>query len=595
MSDGRTTASTGQPVYSDDPMINGLLTRVVAKISSFFSGPALAGKQELDNLLARVVAEIKSFTEGQVVHIHELVKIGQALSAEKNLDRLLEMIVSEARRFTNADGGTLYIKKELEEALDFSIVQNDSLDVRMGGTGKQITWPSVPLVTEEGRKNERNVSAYCAIYGKAINIKDVYDAEGFDFQGTKDFDKTTGYRSKSMLVIPMRDHEDEVIGVLQLLNARDRKSGEVVSFAARDEESITSLASSAAIAVTNVRLIKGLEDLLHAFVKSIASAIDEKSPYTAGHILRVASLTESIAEAISRADSGIYKDLRFSSDEMAEIRLAAWMHDVGKICTPEYVVDKSAKLETIFDRIELIRHKLEIIKRDAEISLLRRRLGEEATAPPPDDLTTRMATLEEDLRFLGSVNIGGEFLSDESVRKIEELKRHTYLMAGKKMPLLTEDELENLLVRSGTLTDRERNIINNHVTITIKMLESLPFPKKLRHVPLYAGMHHEKLDGSGYPRGLKQEDIDIRGRIIAVADIFEALTAADRPYKKAKKLSESMRILGFMVKDKHLDEALCDFLVENGLITKYAAQYLQKEQLDEFEWKGKRYSVESGD
>ncbi len=546
----------------------------------------------INELLVKTVDIVRSFSEDQMSHIHELVKIGLALSAEKQLEKLLEMIVNEARRFTNADGGTLYIKREKEDLLDFAIVQNDTLNVRMGGTKGKITWSSVPLKLDDDTDNFSNVSAYCAIRGEAINIPDVYDAEGFDFQGTKDFDTRTGYRSKSMLVIPMRDHEDEVIGVLQLLNAADRLSGEVVEFPEDEIEIITSLASQAAIAVTNVRLIKGLEDLLNAFVKTIADAIDEKSPYTGGHILRVADLTERIAMVVNQTEQGPLAGYNFSDDEMAEIRMAAWMHDVGKITTPEYVVDKATKLEAIFDRIELVRHRIEILRKEAEIRKLKAELAGTASAEKDEEAVfdKEIAWLDESRDFLEKVNVGGEFLEDSAMDRIKEIAGKTYTLNGSEMPLLNEEEVNNLSIRKGTLTGEERQVINNHVSMSIRMLESLPFPKKLRHVPLYAGMHHEKLDGSGYPRGLSGEDIPLQARILAVADVFEALTAADRPYKKGKLLSESMRILGFMVKDKHLDGEILDLMVKSGLVTEYAGKVLAERQRDEFEWKGVKLS-----
>jgi len=555
-------SSAGQREFSSDPAIN--------------------------NLLASVVSDVRSFAETQVAHVHELVKIGLALSAEKNLEILLEMIVSEARRFTHADGGTLYIKDEEEGSLAFSIVQNDSLKVRMGGTGEQITWPSVQLINKDGSENRKNVSAFCALSGKAINIPDVYDAKGFDFQGTKDFDKTTGYRSQSMLVIPMRDHEDEIIGVLQLLNAMDRNTGQVVEFPENEIEIITSLASQAAIAINNVRLIRGLEELLNSFVASIAAAIDDKSPYTGGHIERVAELTEEIVGVINRAESGKFKDTVLNPDEVKEIKLAAWMHDVGKISTPEYVVDKSTKLETIFDRIAIVKPRIELLKKDAEIRLLREALAAGKGTAPEDAIDAEKKKYEEYGSFLEKVNIGGEFLKDDSVDKIKELAGLGYELGGKTMPLLNEDEVKNLTIRKGTLTEDERQVINNHVNVGIKMLTSLPFPRKLRQVPLYAGAHHEKLDGSGYPNHLKEEAIPLQARILAVADVFEALTAADRPYKEGKRLSESMRILGFMEKDRHLDSDLCDLLVESGLIQKYAKKHLSERQQDDFEWKGEK-------
>ena len=547
----------------------------------------------VNQLLRETVHVVRSFAEGQLAHLHEMVKIGLALSAEKNIDCLLEMIVSEARRFTNADGGTLYIRRDKENILDFSIVQNDSLGIRMGGTRGKITWPPVMLYCPDGSENHKNVSAHCALKGLAVSIPDVYEAEGFDFQGTKDFDATTGYRSRSMLVIPMRDHEDEVIGVLQLLNVRDRATGEVTPFPAHEVEIITSLASQAAIALTNMRLIKGLETLLYGFVKSIATAIDEKSPYTAGHILRVAELTEKIAQRISEKVDGPFGAICFSNDELAELKLAAWMHDVGKITTPEYVVDKATKLSTIFDRIELVSYRIEILKRDAEIYRLKAAvlagqgaLTEEVIAPAP-----LVEELDDALSFLAQVNEGGEFLRDEAIEKVNRLAGTKLSVNGREIPLLSDDEVENLSIRKGTLSAGERALINNHVLTTMRMLQDLQFPKKLKHVPLYAGMHHEKLDGSGYPHNLDDKALPLQARILAVADVFEALTAADRPYKKGKLLSESMRILGFMVKDGHLDGDVCDVLVESGLIQDYATTVLAERQRDAFTWNSKTYSL----
>lgn len=554
-------------------------------------GWKLSQHPPVNELLNRTVHVVRSFAEGQQAHLHELVKIGLALSAEKNLDHLFEMIVSEARRFTNADGGTLYIKREREDLLDFTIVQNDTLGIRIGGAKSKISWPPVMLNCPDGSENHRNVSAHCVLIGQAINIPDVYEAHGFDFQGTKDFDATTGYRSKSMLVIPMRNHEDEVIGVLQLLNVRDRSTGEVIPFPVYEIDIITCLASQAAIALTNMRLIKGLETLLYGFVKSIAVAIDEKSPYTAGHILRVAELTEKIALRINEKQDGPFGPVSLHADELAELKLAAWMHDVGKITTPEHVVDKATKLSTIIDRIELVRYRIEILKRDAEIARLKRALADRSQYPvdslePPTELD-----LDAVLSFLEQVNVGGEFLKDDAVQKINQFAATRLRINDEETTLLNDDEVENLAIRKGTLTVKERDIINNHVNTTLRMLEDLQFPKKLRNVPHYAGMHHEKINGSGYPRGLKAKDLPLQARILAVADVFEALTAADRPYKKGKLLSESIRILGFMIKDGHLDGDVCDIMIESGLVIDYARETLSKRQCDEFEWKGRKYSI----
>jgi len=519
---------------------------------------------------------VRSFAEAQVARIQELVKIGMALSAEKNLDRLLEMIVSEARRFTHADGGTLYIKNERGE-LEFMIVQNDSLGIKMGGTGEKISWPPVLLHSETGLENHRNVSAHCALKGEPVNIDDVYGAD-FDFQGTREFDARTGYRSKSMLLIPMRNHEDEVIGVLQLLNAKNPETGGTVGFPDHEIADITSLASQAALAITNVSLVRELEHLLDAFLRAIAAAIDEKSPYTGGHVANVAELTVRLARAINLSDSGPFAGINFTDEELDELRMAAWMHDVGKVTTPEYVVDKATKLQTIYDRIEVVKTRLEVLKRDAEIAKLKGNSG-------ADGDLLRYAEMAD---FLEQVNAGGEFLDDDKIEKIREIGRLEFEMNGARRPLLSAEEIENLSIRRGTLTGAERVIINNHVALTIKMLEKLPFPRKLQRVPEFAGMHHEKLDGSGYPRGICAEMIPLQARILAVADVFEALTAADRPYSHGKKLSEAMRIIGFMVKDHHLDKELCDLLVRSGLVQDYCREKLSDRQRDFLEWGGEK-------
>ena len=540
----------------------------------------------IEELLVHVAAHVRTFADRQVSHICELMRIGLGLSAEKHLDRLLEMIVREARRFTNADGGALYIRNEEREALDFAIVQNDTLRVHMGGNGTPVSWESVPLYRPDGTENHQNVSAHCALTGKPVNIVDVYTAGGFDFRGTKDFDAATGYRSRSMLVIPMRDHEDEIIGVLQLINARERESGAVSPFPPEEVEMVVSLASEAAVAVTNMRLVRGLEGLLNSFIHTIADAIDEKSPHTAGHILRVAAMTERLVEKINAVEQGPLAGVRFTPAEAGEIRMAAWLHDIGKITTPQVVVDKATKLETVVDRIELIRSRVEILKRDREIRRLKNLLGMETDAVAATDHDD----LDQHLRFLEEINCGGENLCEESLARLRQLAGVGLTIGGRETSLLEADEVNHLSIRHGTLTDEERRRVANHVNVSIRMLERLPFPRKLRRVPFYAGLHHEKLDGSGYPHGLRHGEIPLPGRILAVADIFEALTASDRPYKRAKKLSESMGILEQMVLDGKLDGDVCDLLVESGLVAEYAREALADWQIDEFAWRGRLYS-----
>ena len=521
--------------------------------------------------------------------VRDLLKIGAALSAERNLPKLLEMILEEARHFTNADGGTLYMMNDDGLSLRFEIVQTDSLNIRMGGTsGNPIDWYPVRLYLQDGKPNHAMVSAHVGLTGEVINIPDVYDVKGFDFTGTRAFDSKTGYRSKSMLVVPMRNHENEIIGVLQLLNALDPITKDSIPFTAADQALIISLASQAAVAVTNTRLIHDLEQLLESFIQVIASAIDEKSPYTGGHIERVANLTMMIADYINQINSNdLYGKLQLNNDELKELRIAAWMHDIGKITTPEYVVDKSTKLETIYDRILTVNARFEILKRDALIAMLEHKLliaegkSSENPANVEQNYHTQIKALEDDFTFLKTANIGGEFMAPEKQERVRTIGSQQLVINNESQNLLNENEISNLCIPRGTLTDQEREIINNHVIVTIKMLEKLPYPKKLRHVPEYAGGHHEKLDGSGYPNHLTADQLSPQARMMALADIFEALTARDRPYKKGKTLSEAMKIMSFMAKDKHIDPELFKIFVKEKIYLKYAQEFMDPSQIDD--------------
>jgi len=306
--------------------------------------------------------------------INKLNTIGVALSSEQNLDKLLENIVTLAKEITHADGGTLYMLDK--EHLLFRVVQTDSLGIKMGGESGEITWPPLPLYLPDGTPNKKMVAVMCALEGKIINIKDVYEAKGFSFDGTKKFDASTGYRSQSMLVIPLRDHENKIIGVLQLINKQEFLSDKIISFSKDDENTTLSLASQAAVAITKVRLIAGLETLLEAFLKSIIYAIGKKSPYTAGHIKRMVKLSLMIANKVNE-DTQEFKEKHYSKEELQEINFSALMHDIGKLATPEQVVDKATKLETIYDRIHTIKSRIELMKKEYEIAFLKQEMTQE--------------------------------------------------------------------------------------------------------------------------------------------------------------------------------------------------------------------------
>jgi len=380
---------------------------------------------------------------------------------------------------------------------------------------------------------------------------------------------------KYFLTVPMRNHEHEAIGVLQLINARDPKTGEISAFSDSDQRLAESLASQAAIALTNRMLINQLEQLFESFINLINSAIDEKSPYTGGHCQRVPQLTMMLAEAVNDTREGPLADFHMSEKDRYELKIAGLLHDCGKVTTPVHVVDKATKLETIYDRIHLIDTRFEILKRDLELESLRGNLD-------PQQLRNRLRALDDDRRFLHACNIGSERMRDEDVARVKRIAAYRWRdMAGHEANFLSDDEVTNLTIRAGTLTDEERKVINHHIVATIKMLEALPWPKHLTKVPEYAGGHHERMDGKGYPKGLKREQMSVQARCMGIADIFEALTAKDRPYKKGKTLSESLEILGRMRLNNHVDPDLFDIFVRRKVYRRYAEMFLDPEQIDQ--------------
>lgn len=518
--------------------------------------------------------------------IDRLNEIGIALSAENDTPKLLELIMMGAKSLTHADGGSLYFLKERE--LSFEIISNDTLDIQMGGTsGNQITFPAIPLDVN-GSENHANVVTHSVLAGQTVNITDAYHEDGFDFSGTREFDSTTGYRTRSMLTIPLKDHEKEIIGVLQLINATDEQSGEVIEFSNVDQQLAESLASQAAVALTQQRLISELQTLFESFIRMIASAIDDKSPYTGGHCRRIPVLTMMLAEAVHSESEGPLQSFQITEKDRYELETAAWLHDCGKVVTPEYVMDKATKLETIHDRIHELEARFEILRRDAEISYLNACLGSGLSEAQRSELRAdyekTCAQFSRDFEFLRNANIGGEFMSEEDIARIKQMAQMRWTDAsGEQRRLLNDDEVLNLSIKRGTLNDAEREVINNHIVATIKMLESLPFPKNLKNVPEYAGGHHEKMDGTGYPRGLKREQMSVQARIMAIADIFEALTASDRPYKKGKKLSECLKIMGYMKQEEHIDPDIFDVFIKQRIYLDYADEFLDPEQIDEID------------
>ena len=570
--------------------------------------------------------------------LQRLIAISLALSAEQEPSKLMEAILLEAKALAHADGGTLYTRTQ-ESSLAFELVRNDSLGLAQGGSASEaIRLPPVPMYQTDGSPNLKNLVSNAALKGKPLNIADAYDTQAFDLAGTRQFDRRTGYRTQSVLTVPLMDSQGEVTGVLQLLNAQD-EAGQVISFSPEVQSLIEALASLAAVTLEKALLIAAQEKLLDSFVSLMARMIDAKSPYTGSHCERVPALTEMLAQAACQAKAGPFATFDLTSEQWRELHLSAWLHDCGKVTTPEYVVDKATKLETINNRIHEIRMRFEVLKRDKTIACLEQRLaGKGDPARLQAELEASHASLDEDFRFIAECNLGGEAMTEAQRRRVKQIAAMTWVrtlddragisqaelkrkakQAPKPLPaveplladrddhLIEHDvpvhaaapdnaygfkvevpeykcnlgEIHNLCIARGTLTEEDRFRINDHIVQTIVMLESLPWPRHLKRVPEIAGGHHERMDGKGYPKRLKGSDMSPLARMMAIADVFEALTAGDRPYKPAKSLGESLGIMSQMVQAGHLDTELFRLFLEAGVYRDYAAKYLQPGQLDQ--------------
>jgi HD-GYP domain-containing protein (c-di-GMP phosphodiesterase class II) len=528
------------------------------------------------------------------LRLDQLTELSVELSSNHDIPSLLERILRAAKSMTRADGGTLYRVTPDRKGLSFYLSLNDTLGMYLGGGGEAIDMPVIPLIDEHGNRNLSAVAAYAVNTGLSVNIEDVYRVDVFNFSGMRQFDELHGYHTQSLLSVPMRNHEGELIGVLQLVNAADRTKqeadGAICAFSATDQRFIEALASQAAIALTNQELIARLEQLFESFVKLINIAIDEKSPHTGRHCENVPELTMMLAQAAHDTRSGPLADFSLSERDRHALWIASLLHDCGKIVTPVHVVEKATKLETICDRIHQVDTRFEVLKRDAQLRALQRKYEavkagrdglREREAAIDGELERELAGLDEERNFLRRANVGGESMLPEHQQRVRDIAQRRWTGPdGAERVLLDDDEIMNLTIRAGTLNDGERQIINNHIVTTVRMLESLPWPRHLESVPEFAGGHHERMDGKGYPRGLNRDQMSVPARVMAIADIFEALTAKDRPYKPGKTLSESMQILGQFALRGHIDPDLFDVFVRGKVYQRYAERAMDPAQID---------------
>jgi HD-GYP domain-containing protein (c-di-GMP phosphodiesterase class II) len=584
----------------------------------------LGYQRELEEAVAISTKDLK-IAEGK---LQSLVQNGILLGREQDRHKLLRYILTGTQELTHCAAGTIYLKTE-RNTLAFAIVTNEN---------EVLPSFELPLFSPEtGKPNDKYVSVWAALKNESVLIDDVYSETRFDLAGTMKYSEESGFRTVSMLTVPLSPREGEVIGLLQLLNALDPETGAIIPFPPDLVGFVEALAAQSAVALENQNLLDAQKKLMESMIQLIAGAIDAKSPYTGGHCERVPELAIMLAEAASEANEGSFADFRFETeDEWREFRIGAWLHDCGKVTTPESVVDKATKLETIYNRIHEIRMRFEVLLRDAMIERMAALAAGADPAAADAAFAARKARLIDDFAFVAECNLGGEFMAPEKIERLkqiaeatwqrhfddrlglahEELKRYTEapaplpaterLLADKaqhilprgaskaldprygfklKVPehLYNYGELYNLSIGRGTLTEEDRFKINEHIIQTIVMLENMPFPKNLKRVPEYAATHHETLIGSGYPRQLTEAQLSIPARIMAIADIFEALTAADRPYKKAKTLSESIKILSFFKKDRHIDPELFDLFLKSGVYRRYAEKFLLPEQVDTVE------------
>ncbi|MFQ5640617.1 MAG: HD domain-containing phosphohydrolase [bacterium] len=488
--------------------------------------------------------------------IQKLNAIGIALSSEHDLNKLLDLIVTEARNFTNADGGSLYIKEDGK--LYFAVAQTESLQKRDGNLEPFRSF-SLPLTKE-------SIAGYVAVTGELLNLDDVYDIPpSVEYRVNKIFDKQNKYRSKSMLAVPMQDHDDEIIGVLQLINSLDSR-GNVIPFRPEYESIILSLASQAAVAIKNVKLIEEIKNVFRSLVRYSVKAIDARSPHTAGHSGRVSKYCVRMAQAINDASEGRLGQIYFSEQEVEEIRMAGWLHDIGKIGVRESVLEKTNKLSA--HQIEVISERFEGIKSQVNAQFIEKKfeaLLENNTVPDSLDAERRqtIAEIDEALNFIKRINIPG-YLKEEERIQLKKIAEKTYLNSrGRKCTYLTHGEHESLSVIRGNLTESEYEEMQSHVLQTISILDKIPFTKDLQNISRYAAGHHEFLDGTGYPLGLSGDEIPIQSRIMCIADVFDALSSPDRPYKEAHPVEEALNILRDEARAGKLDSDIVElFIVE---------------------------------
>lgn len=498
-----------------------------------------------------------------------LLRVALYLGEQKDVPRLLQVLLHEAKLLGRAHGGLVWLYDDSPGAPGLRCLQPPP-ETEPGGLLE------APWRLNLAQTDRLPVAGFLSGQPMLCDYR-AADRQAADIE----LAEADGIRARTTLLLPLCNHEGTATGVLQLFNPRDHQGRDITAFVEEDWILLQSMVSYAGIALSNLNQVQELKSLLDAFIKVIAQAIDAKSPHTSAHCQRVPLLTKMLAQAACD-DGDTFADFQLDDDGWYELHVAAWLHDCGKLATPDSVLDKATKLQTLHDRIDEVASRFASLRAEIRFAYEKKCWHDPQQEPAHrQTMSEEIHALTDDLAFLERINRGGEGMSAAEQQRVRRIaQRHWVDVRGQSQPLLSEDEVYNLCIPRGTLTPEERQVINGHMDVTLDMLESLPFPPKLRQVPEYAGGHHEKMDGSGFPRGLTREQMSIPARIMAIADVFEALTAKERPYKAPLKLSEALGILQHMRDINHLDPDLYQLFIRSGVWRHYAEQHLDPSQLD---------------
>ncbi len=543
----------------------------------------------------------------------ECIELIDKVNNINDIDVLTKEIILQARSLANAQG-CVFFEVDANKVMQLKYMDFKGLtDVQIRRVASLF---ETVLLSDANNKVLKSSFELCALNNQIINTDNVYAEKNVDTSHIAKFDEENNFATVSVLTVPISGSNGSVIGVAEFINSQD-DNGKTINFIPKVRNNIISVCKMLSCPLENKNLRRSYSQLLESFIEIWAKAIDTKSHYTGEHCQRVPIIVKMLASAAVEDQKGSLKNFSMSDDDWYSLHIASWLHDCGKITTPEYIVDKATKLETITNRIHEIRTRFEILRRDAHIAYLQKRLANmDSKENLQAEFVTEVKKLEDDFAFVASCNIGDDPIGEEEIKRLEQIGKKSFVRYFNRMlglswaeknaiensepythpaeetllqdrpdhidGLNNKGELYNLKVKQGTINAEERKKINEHIEVTIDMLKAIPLPKELSSVIEIAGCHHEWVNGQGYPHGLTGDQMSIQAKIVAIADVFEALTARDRPYKKPKKLSEVLQIMQEMKNIGHLDPDLYRVFIEKGVYMDYAKQYMEKEQIDSF-------------